>query len=122
MPKDIVNGSPATTVNGQVEMQDRVGVQLPSIVRKNTEMLFLSQETDKPFYSIVLASHVTLENAMDFVRDLQAQGYEDAKVLSKGSVKVLFGRFEDKNEAYQVLRPLKAKDVNFTDAWVMEVK
>ena len=122
MPKDIVNGFPSTTVNGQESMQDRVGVLLPSMVRENTASLFLSQETAKPFYSIVLASHVTVENAMEFVRALQAQGYEDVKVLSKGSVKVLYGRFDNQDEAYRVLRPLKAKDMNFTDAWVMEVK
>lgn len=122
MPKDIVNGSPVSTVNGETELQDRVGVELPAMVRKNMEMLFLSQETTKPFYSIVMASHITLENAMGFVRDLQAQGYDDAKILSKGSVKVIYGQFESKDAAYRMLRPLKAQDVNFTDAWVMEVK
>lgn len=121
MPKDVVNGS-VSTVNGESGMQDRVGIQLPSIVKKNTEMLFLSQETTKPFYSIVLASHITIENAIDFVRDLQAQGYGDAKILSRESVKVIYGKYENKDVAYRILRPLKAQDVNFTDAWVMQVK
>ncbi|MBQ6064281.1 MAG: SPOR domain-containing protein [Prevotella sp.] len=121
MPKDVVNGS-VSTVNGESGMQDRVGIQLPSMVKKNTEMLFLSQETTKPFYSIVLASHITIDNAIDFVRDLQAQGYADAKILSRESVKVIYGKYEDKDVAYRILRPLKAQDVNFTDAWVMQVK
>ena len=49
-------------------------------------------------------------------------GYSEAKILSKGTTKVLYGQFDTKEEAYNVLIPLKDSDSNFADAWVMKVE
>ena len=126
MPKDIVNGTPELSINGVSESETCAMslMNLPSFV-KNTgkpDLLFVSEDSSKPYYSIILASHVTINNAIEFVNQLHALGYEEAKILTKGATKVLYGQFETKEEAYETLIPLKETDGNFTDAWVMKVE
>lgn len=76
---------------------------------------------ESPYYCIVLASKVTKRNADDFTRRLKALGFDDAKVLTeKGkSVKVVYGRYKTKNEAYNALNNLKGNEP-FYDAWIYQ--
>ena len=127
MPKEVVNGTPdLSSVNlSQGVSECSMGlIDMPSFV-KNTgrpNLLFVSEDSSKPYYSIILASHVTINNAIEFVNQLHSLGYQDAKILTKGATKVLYGQFDTKEEAYNVLIPLKDSDSNFADAWVMKVE
>lgn len=125
MPKDIVNGNPAMQPihASSTMMPETDGLQLPSFVMNSGKLdeLFMTEDVEKSYFSIVLASHVSVNNAIDFVKELHLQGLSGAKVLPKGSVKVIYGHFETKEEAYNVLIPLRENDANFADAWVMEI-
>lgn len=76
---------------------------------------------DSPYYCIVLASKVTRKNADDFVKRLKTNGFCDAKVLTeKGkSVKVVYGHYKTKNEAYNALNDLKGNEP-FYEAWIYQ--
>ena len=127
MPKDVVNGTPdlsSANLSQSVSECSMGLIDMPSFV-KNTgkpDLLFVSEDSSKPYYSIILASHVTINNAVEFVNQLHSLGYQDAKILTKGATKVLYGQFDTKEEAYNVLIPLKDSDSNFADAWVMKVE
>lgn len=126
MPKDIVNGTPdLSSANLSQGVEASMGlIDMPSFVKKTGKpnLLFVSNDSSKPYYSIILASHVTIDNAIEYVNQLHSLGYQDAKILSKGSTKVLYGQFDTKEEAYNVLIPLKDTDNHFADAWVMKVE
>ena len=126
MPKDIVNGTPdLSSANLSQEVEASMGlIDMPSFVKKTGKpnLLFVSNDSSKPYYSIILASHVTIDNAIEYVNQLHSLGYQEAKILSKGSTKVLYGQFDTKEEAYNVLIPLKDTDNHFADAWVMKVE
>lgn len=127
MPKEVVNGTPdLSSVNlSQGVSECSIGlIDMPSFVKNSgrPNLLFVSEDSSKPYYSIILASHVTINNAIEFVNQLHSLGYQDAKILTKGATKVLFGQFDTKEEAYSVLIPLKDSDSNFADAWVMKVE
>lgn len=127
MPKDIVNGTPdlsAVNLSQGVVASSMGLIDIPAFVKNSgkPDLLFVSSDSSKPYYSIILASHVTIENAVEFVNQLHSMGYSEAKILSKGTTKVLYGQFDTKEEAYNVLIPLKDSDSNFADAWVMKVE
>lgn len=74
------------------------------------------------FY-IVLASHVTKNNAEAFVGKLANDGFDGASVLvgKNKSVKVVYGCYASEGEAYGALGKLRGNAV-FSDAWVYHVK
>lgn len=127
MPKDIVNGTPdlsSANLSQGISECSMGSIDMASFINNTGKpnLMFVSSDSSKPYYSIILASHVTIENALEFVNQLHSLGYQEAKILSKGSTKVLYGQFDTKEEAYNVLIPLKNSDSNFTDAWVMKVE
>lgn len=127
MPKDIVNGTPdlsSANLSQGISECSMGSINMASFINNTGKpnLMFVSSDSSKPYYSIILASHVTIENALEFVNQLHSLGYQEAKILSKGSTKVLYGQFDTKEEAYDVLIPLKNSDSNFTDAWVMKVE
>lgn len=74
------------------------------------------------YWSIVLASKVSLKNAQAFVGQLIQEGFPQAKVLTKKSGnRVIYGSYGTEQEAYQALRSLRGHSA-FEEAWVYEVK
>lgn len=98
-------------------------IGFPSFVKNagKLDLLFVTESTGKPYYSIILASHVTMKNATEFVEHLHNTGYPEAKILPKQvGTKVLYGQFESEEDAYNTLKQLKDK-ADFAEAWVMKV-
>jgi cell division septation protein DedD len=84
-----------------------------------------SKEEVKPIastYCIVLASQVNRQNAMDFIGQLNKQGYEEVRLLETKILRVVYGTYNSEDEAQNVLRTLRSQSKHFAEAWVMEVK
>lgn len=75
---------------------------------------------EKPFYTIVLASHVTKANANAYVEELKKQGFA-AEVLTRSSTKVIFGKFATQSDAYNKLNQLSGNKP-FAEAWVLKIE
>lgn len=75
-----------------------------------------------PYYTIVLASHVSKTNAEAYVRQLHVRGYNKAFVEDSGrGRKVVFGNFPSEARAQQVRNNL-AENSEFAQAWVLKVQ
>lgn len=74
-----------------------------------------------PYYTIVLASKVSRCNAESFVSRLHSKGFSDVEMDSTGNhIKVLSGRYKDKEAAVAAMKVLKA-DAGVADAWLMKI-
>lgn len=71
-------------------------------------------------WSIVLCSHVKLDNAEAFVEKLKAQGLGEAYIRNGASVKVLYGKYKSRDEAIKALNTLNDNEL-FKSAWVLNV-
>lgn len=70
-------------------------------------------------YCIVLASHVAKKNASAYASQLQADGYKDSYIYThNGIVRVVYGHFDNENQAFNQLRHLRKEKSDFGQAWV----
>lgn len=77
--------------------------------------------SNDPFFTIVLASKVTRTNAQEYVKQLVAKGFTQAKVYTNHkNNKVIFGQFTSEQEAYTMLNKL-LKQHAFEDGWVLKI-
>lgn len=90
---------------------------------ENKTMATTAVNKSDDYYTIVLASQVTLPGAKAFAARLADKGYSEAHALTeKGrSTKVVYGRYKTQSEAYNALNKLSGNDI-FADAWVYKVK
>ena len=73
-------------------------------------------------YTIVMVSRVTHKNAERYTQMLEKKGIHGARVYVKGKmVRVVYGSYHDKSEAYTTLRQLRKTHSPFADAWVLEL-
>lgn len=76
----------------------------------------------KTYWCLVLCSHVSRENADAFTSKLNAEGFTDAHVHQGAeSVKVVYGHYPTKEDAYEALRSLRG-NTNFKEAWILELE
>ncbi len=72
-------------------------------------------------YTIVLASAVSKRNAEEFVSSLNAQGYNDVKIIETKSMRrVVYSHFENESEAQTALNKINDKDFA-KEAWVLKL-
>lgn len=108
MPKDITTGTPE---------------QIATAAEEKSAEKQAEKEAVKvgPSYTIVLACQVGKKNAADFVERLHQKGFNAARVVENGKdVRVVYGNFSTETEAYNALRPLRQKNSDFADGWVMK--
>lgn len=75
-----------------------------------------------PYYTVVLCSRVSRKNAANFAKELNRQGYTEARVLERGAnSKVIYGHYSTERQAYNVLNHL-ANRANFEGCWVLKVR
>lgn len=118
MPRDITTGQ--NQVSESIK-NTPVQTALPTAAVKSAQETKAEEKAEpKECYSIVVASHVTLKNANDYVSDLHSRGYNDAFVHRNGHVKVMLGKYTTEGEAQQALNKLNNKD-EFAGAWVKKV-
>lgn len=77
---------------------------------------------DSDYWTLVLASHISKDNAEAFIASLQQKGFSQARILEQNNIiKVVYGQYSDKDSAYKNLKELKGNS-DFAQAWVLEVK
>ena len=77
---------------------------------------------DNDYWTLVLASHISKDNAASFIASLQQKGFKQARILEQSNViKVVYGQYPSKDNAYENLKQLKGNS-DFAQAWVLEVK
>ena len=77
---------------------------------------------DNDYWTLVLASHISKNNAASFIASLQQKGFQQARILEQSNViKVVYGQYPSKDNAYENLKQLKGNS-DFAQAWVLEVK
>jgi len=91
--------------------------------KKNVEKIEKKASIPDDYYCIVLASQVSKGNAEAFVNTLSSRGFKETAVLSKAkkSIKVIYGKYQSENEAYNKLREMRTSEY-FKEAWVYHVK
>ena len=109
MPKEMTSGKPESLVVSDDAAQAKANEQ--------------ADESDAlPYYTIVLASRVSIKNAQQYVSKLHQQGMAEASVCRhNGFTKVIYKRFASRAEANSALSQLKA-DSSFADSWITEIK
>ena len=109
MPKEMTSGKPESLVASEEAAQAKANEQ--------------TDESDAlPYYTIVLASRVSIKNAQQYVDKLHQQGMTEANVCrSNGFTKVIYKKFASRAEANSALSQLKA-DSSFADSWITEIK
>ena len=109
MPKEMTIGKPESLVASEEAAQAKADGQ--------------ADESDAlPYYTIVLASRVSLKNAQHYVDKLHQQGMTEASVCRhNGFTKVIYRKFASRAEANSALSQLKA-DSSFADSWITEIK
>lgn len=109
MPKEMTSGKPESLVASEEAAQAKADGQ--------------ADESDAlPYYTIVLASRVSLKNAQHYVDKLHQQGMTEASVCRhNGFTKVIYRKFASCAEANSALSQLKA-DSSFADSWITEIK
>ena len=109
MPKEMTSGKPESLVASDDAAQAKANEQ--------------ADESDAlPYYTIVLASRVSIKNAQQYVSKLHQQGMTEASVYRhNGFTKVIYKKFASRAEANSALSQLKA-DSSFADSWITEIK
>lgn len=74
------------------------------------------------YYVVVLASQVSMANARNFVERLHKTGYSEARIYTHNKVnRVVYGQYSNQAAAYKAVDRLR-DNIEFEEAWVMEVK
>lgn len=74
------------------------------------------------YYVVVLASQVSMANARNFVERLHKTGYSEARIYTHNKVnRVVYGQYTNQADAYKTVDRLR-DNIEFEEAWVMEVK
>ena len=109
MPKEMTSGKPESLVPSEQASQAEANTQ--------------TDETNAlPYYTIVLASRVSIRNAQQYVDNLHKQGMTEASVCrNNGFTKVIYKKFASRAEANNALNELKT-DKSFADCWITEIK
>lgn len=109
MPKEMTSGKPESLIASEEAAQAKADGQ--------------ADESDAlPYYTIVLASRVSIKNAQQYVSKLHQQGMTEASVCRhNGFTKVIYRKFASRAEANSALSLLKANS-SFADSWITEIK
>ena len=88
----------------------------------NVKQDALYEQQNLPYYTIVLASHVSKKNATAYVETLHKAGFNEAAVFSSHSTtRVIFNQYKSEAEAYNALHEMREYS-EFSQAWVYKVE
>ncbi len=130
---------PKTTVQGVAEVKgitakelnkkEENAIQKTEVENQKTSSSSVSEnqvvkpeEQNIPYYTIVLASHVSKKNAAAYVEKLHKAGFNEAQVYSgRSTTRVIFNQYKSEAEAYGALHEMR-EYTEFNDAWVYKVE
>lgn len=110
---------PEQTVKQEITTENApaTSVQAPAVPQE-----VVAPAEPQHYWSIVLASKVSMKNAKAYVDQLTNDGYSLAEILvQKSGNRVIYGKYTTEKEAYAVLGKMR-QQVPFHEAWVYEVK
>jgi hypothetical protein len=114
MPKDITTGNAEIEAATKKVLQKNEEKKTVIVEKKNTE--------PQEYYTIVLASKVSINNAKVYTEKLKKEGYTAAEVYSgHGNTKVIYGSYSSKKAAQSALNSLNSNNT-FADGWVTMVR
>lgn len=141
MPKQVATDGSTTALSSEVsvELLSKV-MPTPAAPKPEAKELVLSTPAEKtpkaavdspetkaseketaPYYSVVVASHVSKKNAREYAAELRHRGFSDAHELLNGKhAKVVCGRFATEGEAQQARRKM-SDNIEFAECWVLKV-
>lgn len=118
MPKDVVTGGNDIKLTAKATQPDAQTAAPKGTAAKPVA----AKSQEESFYTLVLASRVTLKNATEYTHQLQSKGYKEASVYRNGKgTKVICGHYLTHADALQALNTLRANK-EFAESWVMKVK
>lgn len=86
--------------------------------RSNANLTDKTNEVNSS-YMIVLASKVSKSGAEEFVSKLKKNGYTEARIIERGTMrKVVYGKYDSEGTAQAKLRQLREADSSFDEAWI----
>ena len=97
-------------------------LQEKEIVAKAKEENNIVEEPkeSKNGFCIVMASHIPMQNAKEFVSKLHKQGYDQAYTYQHNKiVRVVYGNYQSEAEAYNELRNIRGNEY-FEQSWVLK--
>lgn len=122
-----------------IPQQEKVLPEAKPIVRKTlatgTQQTNASSTNDAPqqtavqetasktdaYYTIVLASKITKQNAQAYIRQLQQEGIEGLQLITTpGNVKIVAGQYTTEADARKELRKMHQAS-RFADCWITKV-
>ncbi len=130
---------PKTTVQGVAEVKgimakelnkkEEKAIQKSEVENQETSSSSVSEnqevkpeEQNLPYYTIVLASHVSKKNAAAYVEKLHKAGFNEAQVYSgRSTTRVIFNQYKSEAEAYGALHEMR-EYTEFNEAWVYKVE
>ena len=81
----------------------------------------VKEETKVTSYCLVFASCISKKNADAFVEKLHKAGFAEAEVYVRNNVtRVVYGKFQSMNDAYNRLNKIKKGNKGFEEAWVLK--
>lgn len=90
--------------------------------KKETAEAVTAAQQETSYYTIVLASRITKENAQAYADKLNNDGFDSAAVCGNAKdVKVVYGRYATEHEAIASLRNKRQNEL-FSQSWVYKVK
>ena len=124
MPKDITTGKPDNlrTIMHHTS-HEGTSNEVKQVTRCDmTDSEGTVPQTNKPYYTIVLASRILASNANGYVEKLHKKGLVDARIYtSRNNTKIIYKSFGSKAEASKELSSL-SKKAEFSGCWITEIK
>lgn len=125
MPKEKTTATTDVKLQPEQSAKAEVKTKAPAVMPEQTavkEQVIQEEQAPQHYWSIVLASKVSMKNAKAFVEQLTSDGFSLAEVLvQKSGNRVIYGKYTTENEAYAQLGELRHNE-QFREAWVYEVK
>ncbi len=120
-----IGGFNTTTNNSNTNKQELKSEIFSPLLESNKffakKNIPIEHKDFKSFWTLVLASHVTKDNAIIFINELKRQGFTNTRLhVSTGSNKVIFGQFHSQNDAIKALNNLKTYN-EFQQAWILKI-
>ena len=128
MPKEKTTTTTDVKLQPEQTAKAEVKAEAPTVKPEQSDVKEqVSEEVQAPaapqhYWSIVLASKVSMKNARAFVEQLTNDGFSLSEVLvQKSGNRVIYGKYATEKEAYTNLGQLRHNE-QFREAWVYEVK
>lgn len=116
--KNATTPAPKSVVSSTKANIENTGKPTPT---QNRHSINDATKPDATHWSIVLCSHVQLENAKNFAAQLEKEGLKSTIIAgSNGNAKVVYGNYPTEADAYSALNKMQG-NAHFNQGWVTKI-